>query len=149
MVKKTKELLSKAEKCAALYLTWDTVGLLIANELERLVSKSIRICAGYSDIEYWCCEFCGYRMDVTTQERLLDAIGATDSERRETMYYSDDVCTDSAQPIKSLGMEVSRKLLLLALDLDKAMDISISENGLWVIYKEDCLTTADKEADNA
>ena len=131
---KRNELLSSAEKCTALWLTWELAGSLIAGELSRLLSQPIIIRAAYSDVDYWCCEFSGYCMDVATQERLLDAIGATESERQETLYYSDDVCSGCAQPIKSLGMEVTQKLLLMALGLNEARGTSITEKGLWVIY---------------
>ena len=67
---KRNELLSSAEKCTALWLTWALVGYLIADELDRLLSQSINVRAGYSDVDYWCCEFSGYCMDVATQERL-------------------------------------------------------------------------------
>ena len=73
-------------------------------------------------------------MDVATQERLLDAIGATEGERQETLYYIDDVCSGSAQPIKSLGMKVTQKLLLMALGLNEAKGTSVTEKGLWIIY---------------
>ena len=131
---KRNELLSSAEKCTALWLTWELAGSLIAGELSRLLSQPIIIRAAYSDVDYWCCEFSGYCMDVATQERLLDAIGATEGERQETLYYSDDVCSGCAQPIKSLGMEVTQKLLLMALGLNEARGTSITEKGLWVIY---------------
>lgn len=79
---KRNELLSSAEKCTALWLTWALVGYLIADELDRLLSQSINVRAGYSDVDYWCCEFSGYCMDVATQERLLDAIASISGIKR-------------------------------------------------------------------
>ena len=49
---KRNELLSSAEKCTALRLTWELAGSLITGELNRLLSQLIITRAGYSDVDY-------------------------------------------------------------------------------------------------
>ena len=55
-MKESNELLYKAEKYTALWLTWESAGGLIAEELKRLIAKSIRVRADYYDVDYWGCE---------------------------------------------------------------------------------------------
>lgn len=71
--------------------------------------------------------------DLDTQERLFEAIDATETERQETIAC-DDEQNGARFPINSLGMEVSKKILLMSLPLGDLKVIPIMEKGLWIIY---------------
>lgn len=110
---KDKGLFLKAETQTALWLPWDTVGQLIGDKLEKLLQMTFHVRAEYRDADYWCCEFGMNYIDVFMQERPFMAIDAIEDERQEMMGCG-GARDGSGLPVNSLGMEVSKKILLLA-----------------------------------
>lgn len=129
---KIEELFAKAKKQTALWLSWDVVGAFISVVLTQYFEKPFAVRAEYCDVDYWCCEFGEHYIDTATQERLFEAIDATEDERIETIAC-DEARNGCSLPINSIGMEVSKKLLLIALGCSDVKGIPITEKGLWVI----------------
>lgn len=130
---KAERSFEKIKTQTALWLPWDAVGEFVSFTLEQLLNKPFAAEAEYCDVDYWCCEFGANYIDVAMQERLFEAIDATEDERTETIAC-DETHNGCTLPINSLGMGVSKKILLLALGITDAQGVPITEDGLWVIY---------------
>ena len=144
---KDKGLFLKAETQTALWLPWDTVGQLIGDKLEKLLQMTFHVRAEYRDADYWYCEFGMNYIDIFTQERLFMAIDAIEDERQEMMGCG-GARDGSGLPVNSLGMEVSKKILLLALGVDNVCIISLStDSGTVYIYTVSDITIYENTAD--
>lgn len=132
---KNEGLLRKAKAQTALWLPWDVVGECVSAMLTQLLDRPFSVRAEYCDVDYWCCEFGMNYIDTATQERLFEAIDATEDERAETIAC-DEARNDCTLPINSLGMAVSRKILVMSLALQDVNGIPIIEEGLWVICED-------------
>ena len=139
---KDKGLFLKAETQTALWVPWDTVGQLIGDKLEKLLQMTFHVRAEYRDADYWCCEFGMNYIDVFMQERPFMAIDAIEDERQEMMGCG------GARDVNSLGMEVSKKILLLASGVDNVCIISLStDSGTVYIYTVSDITICENTAD--
>ena len=130
---KDKGLFLKAETQTALWVPWDTVGQLIGDKLEKLLQMTFHVRAEYRDADYWYCEFGMNYIDIFTQERLFMAIDAIEDERQEMMGCG-GARDGSGLPVNSLGMEVSKKILLLALGVDNVYYFYVyrERHGLYI-----------------
>ena len=86
-------------------------------------------------------------IDIFTQERPSMAIDAIEDERQEMMGCG-GARDGSGLPVNSLGMEVSKKILLLALGVDNVCIISLStDSGTVYIYTVSDITIYENTAD--
>jgi len=97
---------------AALRLSWEDVGKLAEQILQNFLKIKISCRAGLSDWEYWDIQFTDRKLLPEELERIFEVFYITDEDRSET------ICYNGNNPINSIGMRLSEKLLKAALNGD-------------------------------
>ena len=117
--------LSGLKTVTALCLSWEEVGKLAEQMLQNFLKIKISCRAVLSDWEYWDIQFTDRKLLLEELERIFEVFYITDEDRVET------ICYNGNNPINSIGMMLSEKLLKAALNGD--WKETYCSNALWLL----------------
>lgn len=119
-------LIMKLTEKRAYRLTWDEVGEIIADEMEKILGFRLACMACYGDDSYWDIQFPGYHMPLSQVCALLEA---TDAPKEA---WEDALPDEGERTVTCLGLYLPLQLIKKNLSMTWKHTL-ITPEGLWLV----------------